>query len=81
MPWVRATVTNSCNPLIDVGVFGAITCATMGFGATGFGMVGIPTGAVIRLVSARVAVISSTTGATGASLSTGATNRSDLGAG
>ena len=53
----------------------------MGFGATGLGTEGTVMGAVIKLVSARVAAISSTTGAAGASLTTGATNRSDHGAG
>ena len=47
----------------------------MGFGSTGLGMV---MGAVIKLLSVRVAAIFSTTGA---SLTTGATNRSDRGEG
>ena len=50
----------------------------MGFGSTGLGMV---MGAVIKLVSVRVAAIFSTTGASGASLTTGATNQSDRGEG
>ena len=59
-------------------MLGAFTSAKMGFGATGLGTV---MGALIKLVSARVAAIFSTTGASGASLTTGATNRSDRGAG
>ena len=58
MPWVSATLTNSCYPLIVVGVLGVFTSATIGFGATGFGTVGTVMGAVIKLVSARVAAIS-----------------------
>ena len=50
----------------------------MGFGSTGMGMV---MGAVIKLVSVRFAAIFSTTGASGASLTAGATNRSDRGEG
>ena len=50
----------------------------MGFRATGFGTV---IGAVIKLVSVRVAAIFSTSVASGASLTTGATNRSDRGEG
>ena len=60
---------------------GRIHLCQMGFGATGLGTEGTVMGAVIKLVSARVAAISSTTGAAGASLITGATNRSDRGAG
>ena len=53
----------------------------MGFGATGLGTEGTVMGAVIKLVSERVAAIFLTPGASGASLTTGATNRSDRGAG
>jgi len=67
--------------LIVVGVLGVFTSATMGFGVTGLGTVGTVMGAVIKLVSARVVATSSTTGAAGASLTKGATNRSDRGAG
>ena len=59
-------------------MLGAFISAKMGFGATGLGMV---MGAVIKLVSVRFAAIFSTTGASGASLTTGATNRSDRGEG
>ena len=52
-----------------------------GFWATGLGTVCTAMGAVIKLVSARVVAIYSTTGASGASLITDATNRSDRGAG
>ena len=62
-------------------MLGVFTFATMGFGVTGLGTEGTVIGAVIKLVSARVAAISSTTGASGASLTTGATNRSDRGEG
>ena len=51
-------------------MLGVFTFATMGFGVTGLGTEGTVIGAVIKLVSARVAAISSTTGASGASLTT-----------
>ena len=53
-------------------MLGVFTFATMGFGVTGLGTEGTVIGAVIKLVSARVAAIFSTTGASGASLTTGA---------
>ena len=81
LPWVSVTLTNSCNPLIVVGVLGVFTSATMGLGVTGFGTEGTVIGAVIKLVSARVAAISLTPGASGTSLTIGATNRSDRGEG
>ena len=81
MPWFSAPLTNSCSPLIVVGVLGVFTSATMGLGVTGFGTEGTVIGAVIKLVSARVVAIFSTTGASGASLTIGATNQSDRSAG
>ncbi|NCV11669.1 MAG: hypothetical protein EBW44_09290 [Rhodobacteraceae bacterium] len=62
-------------------MLGVVTSATMGFGATGLGTEGTVMGAVIKLVSERVAAIFLTPWASGASLTTGATNRSDRGAG
>ena len=81
MPCVNATLTNSCNPLIVVDVLCVFTSATMGFGAMDLSTVGTVMGAVIILVSARVAAISVMMGASGASLTTGATNRLDRGTG
>ncbi len=78
---VSATPTSCCYPLIVDGGMGVITSAGMGFGAKGLGREGTVMEAVNKLVSARVAAISSTAGAAGASLTTGATNRSDRGAG
>ena len=62
-------------------MLGVFIFATMGFGVTCLGTEGTVIGAVIKLVYARVAAIASTTGASGASLTTGATNRSDRGEG
>ena len=57
---------------------GRIHLCQTGFWGDGFGY---GDGAKIKLVSVRVAAIFSTTGASGASLTTGATNQSDRGEG
>lgn len=73
---VASTAIVSGCPLVCV-----FTSATMGFGAMDLSTVGTVMGAVIILVSARVAAISVMMGASGASLTTGATNRLDRGTG